>query len=105
MEQSVLHCVTNCRTLLVSLVRILDPVTWEDQKNRPDGRFFFDAPRPGFEPGTFSLTASRSAVELSRNIYFSILSIQLLTEMETFAILPSIGLEVKAVVGGFDPGS
>jgi hypothetical protein len=39
------------------------------QKYQSDDWFILHAPRPGLEPGTFSLTANRSAIELSRNIF------------------------------------
>jgi hypothetical protein len=46
----------------------------QQQKNTRKGAFLLGAPRPGFEPGTNSLTASCSTVELSRNVFVLVIS-------------------------------
>ena len=53
-------------------IPLLPVAEHRQQKSTPERSAFpLDAPRPGFEPGTNSLTGSCSTVELSRNIRLS----------------------------------
>ena len=55
------------RTLLRE---VLSYIQKDNKKSRHKGGFFYYAPRVGFEPTTYRLTADRSTIELPRNIKF-----------------------------------